>query len=187
MNTNELEKTILGLATFFDENSKEQNQDYINILNEKFTKNEALYECEMTLAYLNFTKFAALPWLSGNPQVTDGWEKSYIESIYNGQLPHFIRKVIEKNEGTACSGDKEHFVISKIKESVATGKNLSLYATYEGHEQIPKEDWEKQAYWSPKSFRDTDEVKERFQAWYNVEPYVGKQIEQDLGDDKEKD
>lgn len=186
-NVNELEKVIMELSMYFDKNAKEKNSELIDSLFEMFKENEEMYETQISLAYLYFTSFAALPWLSENPQVTNGWEKMYIESIYNGQLPHFVRKIIEKNEGSACSGDKEHFVISKIKESVATGKNLSLYATYEGHERIPKEDWDKQAYWSPKSFKDTDEVKARFKAWYNVESCMDKQIEQDLGDDKEKD
>lgn len=168
---NELEKTIQSLALFFDYNSKEQNAEFIKKLDKRFSDNESLYESEITLAFLNFTKFAAMPWLVRHPGVTDGWEKSYIESIYDGSLPHFVRKIIEKNEGSMCSGDKEHFVIEKIKESVATGKNISLYQTYEGCERIAKDKWGEQAYWSPKSFKDTDEVKTRFKAWYYVENY----------------
>ena len=118
---------------------------------------------------MNFNKFASMPWLNRHPEVTNGWEKSYIECIYNGLLPHFVRKVIEKNEVSPRSGDKEHFVIKKIKESVATGANISLYQTYEGCERIDKDKWSEQAYWSPKSFKDTDEVKAKFKAWYYVE------------------
>lgn len=166
---NELEKTIQSLALFFENNSKEQNAELIEKLEEKFSKNEELYESEITLAYLNFTEFAALPWLNKHPEVTNGWEKSYIECIYNGLLPHFVRKVIEKNEGSVCSGDKEHFIIKKIKESVATSTNISLYQTYEGCEKIDKTKWSEQAYWSPKSFKDTDDVKAKFKKWYYVD------------------
>lgn len=166
---NELEQTIQSLALFFENNSKEQNAELIKKLERRFSENEGLYESEITLAYLNFTKFAALPWFNQHPEVTDGWEKSYIECIYNGLLPHFVRKVIEKNEGSVCSGDKEHFIIKKIKESIATGTNISLYQTYEGYESISKDKWAEQAYWSPKCFKDTDDVKKQFKSWYYLE------------------
>ena len=164
----EIKKTILGLANFFDEQSQRENAELIKKLHETFEKNEALYECQMTIAFLNFTRFAAMPWLNKNPQVTDGWDKSLIECIYNGTFPHFVRKVIEKNEGSCCSGDKESFIIKKVKESIVTGTNISLYADYTGCETIDKDKWNQQAYWSPKSFKDTDEVIKKFWDWYNV-------------------
>lgn len=80
-----------------------------------------------------------------------------------------LGKLLKKNEGTPCSGDKEDFIIQKIKESVATGKNISLYETYEGKNNISKEKWKEQAYWSPKSFKDTDDVKTKFKAWYYLD------------------
>ena len=55
-----------------------------------------------------------------------------------------------------------------VKEAIATGENISLYATYEGCENIPESKWKEQAYWSPKSFKDTNEVMLRFWEWYNV-------------------
>ena len=165
-----LERTILSLANSFENESNDANATLIKTLYEKFEENEELYECETLIAFHNFGRFAAMPWLSKNPQVTDGWEKSYIESIYNGLLTHFVRTVIEKNEGSVCSGDKEHFIIEMIKKSVATGENISLYQTYEGSNRIPKERWNEQVYWSPKSFKDTNEVKARFRAWYTLEP-----------------
>lgn len=166
---NELEKTIQSLLLFFENNSKEQNAELIKELDRRFSENESLYESEIALAFLNFKKFASMPWLTRHPEVIDGWEKTYIESIYDGSLPHFVRKVIEKNEGSICSGDKEHFVIKKIKESVASGTNISLYQTYEGCERIGKDKWNEQAYWSPKCFKDTDDVKTQFKAWLYVE------------------
>lgn len=166
---NELERTIQSLALSFENNSKEQNKEFIEELDKRFSENESLYESEITLAFLNFTMFASMPWLSRHPEVTNEWEKSYIECIYNGLLPHFVRKVIENNEGSVCSGDKEHFIIKKIKESVATGTNISLYQTYEGCERIDKDKWSEQAYWSPKSFKDTDDVKAKFKEWYYVQ------------------
>lgn len=181
MTNNDLEKTILFLAMFFNENSEKQNQEFLNKLYEIFDKNESLYDSEVSLAFLNFQKFATTPWLTKHPQVTDGWEKSYIECIYNGLLPHFVRQIIEKNEGTPCSGDKEAFIIQKIKESVATGKNISLYETYEGKNNISKEKWKEQAYWSPKSFKDTDDVKTKFKTWYYLDMgYVKEKSETEI-------
>ena len=79
---NELEKTMQSLALFFENNSIEQNEEFIKELDKRFSESESLYESEITLAYMNFTKFASMPWLSRHPEVTNGWEKSYIECIY---------------------------------------------------------------------------------------------------------
>ena len=48
-------------------------------------------------------------------------------------------------------------------------KNISLYETYEGKNNISKEKWKEQTYWSPKSFKDTDDVKTKFKAWYYLD------------------
>lgn len=165
----ELEQTILGLATAFENEGNGANVGLIQKLYERFDYSEKLYECEMGIAFHDFGRFAAMPWLSKHPHVTNGWDKFYIESIYSGLLSHYVRKIIEKNEGSPCSGDKESFVIAKIKQSIDSGENISLYQTYEGQERIAKDKWNEQAYWSPKSFKDTDDVKAKFKAWYMLE------------------
>ena len=98
--------------------------------------------------------FAILKILPANNKL-----KNIAYYIYGQQLPHFVRKVIENREGWPFSGDKEHFVIRKIKEYIITGKNQSLYVESKGE----------QAYWSPKTFKDTDEVLTAFFKWYNID------------------
>lgn len=165
---NPIEQIILNLSNSFEENSRNENTKLINTLKNRFKNNEELYECEITLAFMNFTDFAALPWLEENPQITNGWDKFYIESIYNGLLSHYLRKVIEKNEGSPFSGDKEHFIIKSLKKAIATGENISLQVFYDEKDGVPVERIGAKAYWSPSSFIDTDDVKAKFKAWYEV-------------------
>lgn len=42
MTNNDLEKTILSLAMFFNENSEKQNQEFLNKLYKIFDKSESL-------------------------------------------------------------------------------------------------------------------------------------------------
>lgn len=84
-----------------------------------------------------------------------------------------------RKEGSACSGDKETFIIRKVKESIIKGENLSLFMTYgnsASRDKIEESIWDKQAYWSPKSFKDTDEVIKQFWEWYDVCPYSDESI-----------
>lgn len=164
----ELQNTILALANNFEKEAAERNAELITDLHRRFEENEELYECEMTLAYMHFLDFAAQPWLTKN-EVKDKKNKRIIGYIYNGLFTHFVRAVIERKEGGCCSGDKEGFIIRQVKKALITGENQSLYATYEGCERIDKEKWNEKAYWSPTSFKDTDEVIAAFWKWYRVE------------------
>lgn len=163
-----LEETILNIAAFFEDSDRKKNAEFIAKLNDLYHKNEKLYEVQMHIAFHNFSRYAALAWLEEHPNVKNGWDKFFIECCFNGLLEFYLDKVIEAKEGTPCSSDKAHFIIRTLKEAIATNQNISLYVTYAGQERIEKEDWDKQAYWSPKSFKDTDDVKEQFKKWYNV-------------------
>lgn len=163
-----LEALILELATSISDEAKTRNNELMQQLNAQFTSNESLYKSEIQLAYLHFVQFAAIPWFS-KYKVKDIKNKEIINYIYNGLLPHFIRKVIIKNEGSPCSGDKESFIVKQIQKAIITGENQSLYVTYEGCKTIDKSKWHERAYWSPESFEDTDEVIEKFWKWYNLD------------------
>lgn len=165
---NSLESIILGLADCIEKESQEKNKNLIDALYNRFNNNESLYECEMHLAYLNFAKFSAMPWISKNG-IKETKNKDIISYIYTGLFNHFVRVKIEKAEGSACSGDKEHFTIKQVKKAIMTGENQSLYADYTGCDRIEKERWDNQAYWSPKVFKDTDEVIAEFWKWYRIE------------------
>lgn len=157
---NEIEQLILGLADSIEQEAKDNNAEQLNKLRKRFSDNEELYDAEVAVAFGSFEMIAATPFLETHG-VTDSRRKSIAHYIYSQQIPHFVRKTIESREGTPFSGDKEHFIIRKLKDYIITGENHSLYATYK--------DENKQAYWSPKTFKDTDEVLEAFFSWYNVE------------------
>ena len=164
----ELQNTILALANNFEKEAADRNAELIMDLHRRFEENEDLYECEISLAYMHFSSFAAQPWLSKH-EIKDRKNKSIIEFMYNGLFTHYIRTVIERKEGSCCSGDKEGFIVRQVKKALITGENQSLHATYEGCERIDKSEWDKKAYWSPTSFKDTDEVIAAFWKWYRVE------------------
>lgn len=157
---NGIEQVILGLADSMEREAKENNAGQLNELRQRFADNEELYDAELAVSFYNFETIAATPFLEAHG-VTDSRRMNVARCIYGQQIPHFVRKVIENREGSPCSGDKEHFIIRKLKEYIITGENQSLYATYK--------DEDRQAYWSPKTFKDTDEVLEAFFCWYNVE------------------
>lgn len=168
MTEKSLEKVILALANAITNESTTRNATLVKQLHDCFNKNEALYESEIQLTYLNFTEFAAMPWFA-KYEVKDTKNRAIINYIYNGIFLHFVRKMIENNEGITCSGDKEHFVVKKVQKAIMTGENQNLYETYEGCDHIDKSKWNEKAYWSPTSFKDTDEVIDKFWKWYNVE------------------
>lgn len=157
---NSIEQLILGLADSIERDAKDNNAEQLNKLRQRFSDNEELYDAEVAVAFGSFETIAATPFLEAHG-VTDNRRRNIAHYIYGQQIPHFVRKVIESREGTPFSGDKEHFIIRKLKVYIITGENQSLYATYK--------DENRQAYWSPKSFKDTDEVLEAFFHWYNVE------------------
>ncbi len=157
---NGIEQVILGLAASMERDAKSNNAGQLNELRRRFSDNEELYDAEIAVSFYSFETIAATPFLEAHG-VTDGRRKNIACYIYGQQIPYFVRKTIESREGTPCSGDKEHFIIRKLKEYIITGENQSLYVTYK--------DEDRQAYWSPKTFKDTDEVLEAFFRWYNVE------------------
>lgn len=157
---NRLKQVVLGLVDSMESEVKDNNARWLDELWKRFLDNEALYDAELAASFRIFYTIAATPFLEEHG-VEDRKRKNVAYYIYGQQIPHFVRKTIESKEGTPCSGDKEHFIIRKLKEYIITGENQSLYATYK--------DEDKQAYWSPKTFKDTDEVLEAFFRWYNVE------------------
>lgn len=157
----ELRSVITGLAAHFEREAQEKNRETIEYLRKEFEHNEGLYDANVACAWCDFGKVTATPFIEKHG-ITEPKRKRLAEMIYGQQIPHFVRKTIERREGTACSGDKESFVIRKLKQYIITGKNQSLYAAY-------KDEPDKKAFWSPESFKDTDEVIEAFWKWYYVE------------------
>ena len=83
-----------------------------------------------------------------------------IKYILNGMYEEFHEKRMEKLEGFSCSADKSSFITQLTLKALKTNRNISLYQDYQNIEQI-KENKERQAYWSPRTVKDTiDMVKD---------------------------
>ena len=160
---------IMSLAMRFDEEDKQQFNEYIEKMNTKYAENSDLYESEIALARLRFDEYAALPFQKANTFLETNRKKlAIIKYLYNGLMEHFLRRYIEAHEGTSCSADKVRFIISQIKKSLIDGENQSLYEEYSKNGRMA-EHAGKQCYWSPKTLEDTDQVIEMFWKWYNVD------------------
>lgn len=155
---NGLEQLILEMADSIEQDAKGNNAKHLNELRQRFS-NEELYDAEITVSFNNFQIIAATPFLDAHG-VTDNERKNIAYYIYGQQIPYFVRKTIENREGMPFSGDKVHFIIQKLKSYIITGKNQSLYTTYKDNNE--------QACWSPKTFKDTNEVLKAFFNWYNI-------------------
>lgn len=148
------------LSVIKDIISEEDNVD-ISWLIKIFNESEDLYEAETVYATLNLDTILSAPFkCKYKIKETDELKISILEFIYNGLFEHFLRKIIEKNEGSICSGDKIGFIIKMVKQSLIQGENLSLYQTYK--------DSPSRAYWSPLSFSDTNDAINKFFEWYKV-------------------
>jgi hypothetical protein len=168
---NEIEKILVGLVVAADRESEENNRVALGNLVNSFNKDEELYEAEVAVASHNFSHLAALPFLRKNPGIT-GKDRAFAEFLYDGTVLHYIRRVIEREEGSPFSGDKAYFTIGALKKSLTEKANISLYSTYgdsPDYEKINPEKRGEQAYWSPSCFKDTDEVKQKFWEWWDVE------------------
>ena len=90
-----------------------------------------------------------------------------VEHIVSGLYEHFFKRLMEKIEGSACCADKSGFIKNMTLRALKENINLSLYADYSRCEQIT-ENKEEQAYWSPRSIKDTDTAMELFWKWYLI-------------------
>lgn len=163
-----LEQTIISLVAAFDQQTADDHQEAIVQLILEFEANPDYYRTKMQLAHYQFDDVSIIPFIQKHENIKSE-HKSLLKFIYNGLFTHFIRKLIDRNEGSACAGDKESFIIQQVMKSIVLKENQSLYDNYSGCERIDKAKWKDQAYWSPRSFKSTDEVIERFWKWYRVE------------------
>lgn len=165
--TDSLQQVIVDLSISFAEQTQNRHEASINKLRESFNQNEHDYLATINMANYEFESFAALPFIE-KYKITEPKHKAILGFIYSGLLEHYLQKVIVQAESSSCSADKTNFIIGKVMKSCIENQNFSLFETYAGHTQIDKSKWNNQAFWSPKSFKDTAEVIERFFNWYNV-------------------
>src|SRR5699024_5835284 len=156
----ELSVVMNALVSGFESQTIDEKQEVLKKLIEVHDKNPSdfLDTLEIAKVKFNFLITTAM----GIPETE---ESLILEHIISGLYEYFHETRIEKIEGFSCSGDKSSFIKQMTLKALRGSENLSLYMDYTNVEQI-KEGKEKQAYWSPKSIKDTDEAMQLFWDWY---------------------
>jgi len=154
---------ISAMAFSMEQEGLKQNIENIQKVCE-FYKNDChgnndYYATCMSLICSHFNDVPAIPWLLKHNNV-HSHDKFIIQSIFNGLFQHWVYTAIENHEShNGGQGDKESFIVKKVIEAIDKQENLSLYAEY-------KDKPGEQAYWSPKYFKDTDQVRVEFLSWW---------------------
>lgn len=159
--SNKFEEVLKGLLTSLsEENDRSIKEKYEALTQEQqemlSNKNNNLW---LQIALQNFSGMVAY----ARKLPTDS---PYSIALVNGTLERFFSRYMSEVEGSGCSVDKSTFICRKIGQSLQENANLTLFADYTGLEQIKPEEWKKQAYWSPKTIKDTDEAKKIYWDWY---------------------
>ncbi len=163
---------ISGMAFFFKkEDEKKSEDDLLKVMNfytDDCLRDNDYYATQMRLICHRFNEIPAKPWLMSRQHVVK-WDKFIIESIFNGLFSHWVYKMIEHHEDrSGGQTDKEMFITKRLIEAIDTQTNVSLYSEYNDQPGV-------QAYWSPRYFKDTDQVKVEFVSWWmgeDMEKYV---------------
>ena len=169
--TKELEKVI---DLLLDQSSNEgeeflnSNKDIIQKFEELKQQYKSNYTFIESLRFLLLPKIAKLICVTLNITLNDD-NLMIIENLFKGTYEHFFEQYIYKTEGNACSSDKVFCILGGLIFSIIHNKNIPLYFTYEGHENINKSERNEQAYWSPRTIKDTDEAFKLFNDWYYIE------------------
>lgn len=118
------------------------------------------YMTQTNLICYRFNKVPAKPWLMGRDRVQK-WDIFITESIFNGLFHHWVYEMIQLHEDISSGGqaDKEKFITTRLLQAIDVQENISLYEEY-------KDKPGKQAYWSPRYFKDTHQVKVEFVSWW---------------------
>ena len=164
---------ISGIAFAFEQQDAEMEKDDIEKVCKYYESfnDDDYYATTMFLICNRFNEVPAKPWLYKHPYV-EGWDSFIIKSIFNGLFSHWLYTMIDIYESKmGGQGDKHTFITKKVIKSIADEKNISLYAEY-------KDKPGEQAFWSPKHFKDTNQVKVEFVSWWegkDMKKYVLKE------------
>ncbi len=174
-NKTDIKETITSVMNGLFESIEAENNAKSAILTDRLCElyeecGDDYYQTSMQLEIMRLIELPAKPFLIKHPEIVR-WDQFYIESIYNGLFSHWLRRTIDAIEGPSCGGDKEGFVTRCVIKSIVEQTNIPLYRTYGDYDDKyndGKTDLNKQTYWSPSCFKDTDEVKEQFKKWWQV-------------------
>lgn len=155
-----LKSVMDSLVSGFDKETIEDNQEIFKKLQTIHNENPKHFFNAIESSYHTFSTL-----VENVINLPPSDNQYLLEHIVSGLYKHFHTQRTEKLEGSACSVDKSSFIEQMTLKALKTQQNLSLYDDYQHVEQI-KEDKERQAYWSPKSIKDTNEAMELFWNWY---------------------
>lgn len=153
-----IEALFLGLSS----ETLEENREAFEKLKSLHDENTSGFLDLIEMGYYDFNTL-----LEAVINIPDQKNKYILQFILNGAYEHFHKTRIEKLEGMACCADKSGFIKRMTIKALKERTNLSLFADYTNVDRI-KEDKERQAYWSPKTIKDTDEAMELFWNWYQL-------------------
>lgn len=155
-----LETVISVMADSFEKDIIDENQDAILKIKSVYDADEKRFFD--TLESANFKMSTLVHQIINIPR-----QKNYyiLEHVTSGLYEHFFKRLMELKEGSACCADKSRFITRMTLKALKENTDLALYADYSQCEQI-KEDKERQAYWSPKTIKDTDMAMKLFWDWY---------------------
>ncbi|MGG3800437.1 hypothetical protein [Metabacillus fastidiosus] len=160
---NALKDVMEALGSSFDNKTLENNQAAYKKLQEIYKEHPEHFLNVIESAYHDFNTL-----VEKVINIPPSEDQYIIEHIISGLYKHFHTQRIEKLEGSTCCYDKSSYIEGMTLKSLKTKRNLSLYADYQNVERI-KENKERQAYWSPKSVKDTDEAMRLFWDWYQLQ------------------
>jgi len=157
-------KTVVeALYATFQSQTMEDNKSTYAKLKELYDNDSKKFLSEIKSGRYNFEEV-----VSTVIDIPNQKNMYILNHIISGLYEHFLTKTIENTEGSACSVDKANFTNAQTFKALKERTNLSLYDNYKGEKNIPEKDWDKQAFWSPKSFKDTDAAMECFWNWYLI-------------------
>jgi hypothetical protein len=154
-------KTLLdAMVDGFTQEAVEKNKESVIKIQQAYESNPNRFFDALESAQLHFNTIVSQ--VVNIPKQKNAY---IIGHIISGLYEHFINKLMCMREGSGCSTDKSKFITRSTLKALRENQNLSLFNDYSQCEQI-KEDKEKQAYWSPKTIKDTDEAMKLFWDWY---------------------
>ncbi|MGG1483508.1 hypothetical protein ABEI56_05410 [Peribacillus castrilensis] len=158
----DLKDVMEAFVSSFDKKTLENNQETYKKIQEIYEKHPNYFLDLIESAYQDFNTI-----VENVLNIPPSDDQYILEHIISGLYKHFHTQRIEKLEGSVCCYDKSSYIEQMTLKALRTQKNLSLFADYKKVEQI-KENKERQAYWSPKTVKDTDEAMGLFWKWYQL-------------------
>ena len=157
----DLKTIITTIADGFTKETVNRNIDIVKKIKSIYDKNPDRFFDLVFCAKVEFN--AILQQIINIPAQKNQY---ILPCITSGLYKHFFEILMEKKEGSICSADKAKFIQDTTIKALREKENLSLYEDYSKCKQIKHKN--KQAYWSPRTIKDTDTAMKMFWNWYLI-------------------